>query len=218
MNSNQMKRKTTAKKIADSQLVAIIRLSNAEEVADVIHCLVKGGVTTLEVTANTPGYCDAITQARSKYPDILIGAGTITNTQRAEQAIKAGAQFIVTPNTAPSVVDVAHHHGLPVLMGALTPTDIAQAIELGADFIKIFPAGSFGIKYFKDIQGPFSDVPLMPVGGVNINNIGDWFAAGAIGVGVGNDLTKAVHTEKDKQDLVSHVRKYISQLPNKQGM
>ena len=217
MNTVEL-RTQTANKISDSKLVAIIRLGNAEEVADVIDCLVFGGVTTLEVTANTPGYCQAITAARKKYPDVLIGAGTVINVERAQQAIDAGAQFIVTPNTESSVVEIAHKHGLPVLMGALTPTDIAQAININADFIKVFPAGSLGIKYFKDIQGPFSDVPLMPVGGVNIDNIGEWFEAGAIGVGVGNDLTRAVHSEQEKLDLIAHVKNYVNQIPYTQGL
>ncbi|WP_111980028.1 bifunctional 4-hydroxy-2-oxoglutarate aldolase/2-dehydro-3-deoxy-phosphogluconate aldolase [Algibacillus agarilyticus] len=201
-------------RIAKSRLVAIIRLNNKEDVAGVIACLVAGGITTLEVTANTPGYCEAIAEARAKYPNVLVGAGTITNTERAQQAIDAGAQFIVTPNTEASVITLAHAHNLPVLMGALTPTDIAKAISLKADFIKIFPAGAFGIKYFKDIQGPFSDVPFMPVGGVNINNIAQWFEAGAIGVGVGNDLTQAVNTQQEKNDLIQHVKNYLSKIPN----
>lgn len=213
INNNVTLRQQVSEKIKQSQLVAIIRLTYQYEVANVIECLVRGGVTTLEVTANTPGYCEEISKARAKYPDILIGAGTIINTERAHEAIKAGAQFIVTPNTDESVVSVAHEHGLPVLMGALTPTDIAQALAFKADFIKVFPAGSLGIEYFKDLQGPFSDTALMPVGGVNLENIRDWFEAGAQGVGVGNDLTRAANSPEEQIKLIAHIKNYVAKLP-----
>lgn len=207
-------RSNVAQQIKLSQLVAIIRLKQQSDVANVLECLIEGGITSLEITSNTPGFCEEIKNARQKYPDALIGAGTITNAALAQQAIDAGAQFLVTPNTEKSVVEVAHAHGAPVLMGALTPTDIANCINYHADFIKIFPAGSFGIKYFKDLQGPFSDVPLMPVGGVNINNITDWFDAGAIGVGVASDLCRPTNTPQEKEHLITLARNYVSKLPN----
>ena len=180
--------------IKQAHLVAIIRVAKQSEVAPVIECLVIGGVKVLEVTANTPGFCQEITAARNSYPNILVGAGTIISGTLAEQAIAAGAQFLVTPNTCQEVVEMAHSYGIPVLMGAITPSDIVNCINFGADIIKVFPAGSLGIDYFKDLQGPFSGTELMPVGGVNLANISDWFAAGGIGVGVGNDLTKAINT------------------------
>lgn len=207
-------RTKTAKKIGASQLVAIIRLAHQSEVSAVVQCLITGGVTTLEITSNTPGFAEEITSARQKHPDVLIGAGTIINTKLAKEAIKAGAQFIVTPNTDKSVVKTAHKYGIPVLMGALTPTDIANCIKYKADFIKVFPAGSLGIKYFKDLQGPFSNIPLMPVGGVNIDNIEEWFEAGAIGVGVGNDLTQAANTAEEEKALIKRVKQYVAKLPN----
>lgn len=200
-------------KIIESQLVAIIRLAQQSEVEPVIKCLVEGGITVLEITANTPGYCEEIKKARANFPNILVGAGTVINTERALLAIEAGAQFLVTPNTEKTIVQLAHAKGIPVLMGALTPTDIAQAINYNADLIKVFPAGSLGLKYFKDLQGPFSDIPLLPVGGVNIDNIQDWFAAGATGVGVGNDLTSAVTTPEQQKELVTLVRAYLAKLP-----
>jgi 2-dehydro-3-deoxyphosphogluconate aldolase/(4S)-4-hydroxy-2-oxoglutarate aldolase len=209
------KRNNIAKQIIDSQLIAIVRLAEQREVASVVQCLVTGGVTTLEITSNTPGFTEEIANARKKHPDVLIGAGTIIDKTLAKDAIKAGAQFLVTPNTDKSVVKTAHKHGIPILMGALTPTDIAKGIKYGADLIKVFPAGSLGISYFKDLQGPFSNIPLMPVGGVNINNITDWFDAGAIGVGVGNDLTCAANTTTEQEALIEHVKQYVSKLPNK---
>jgi 2-dehydro-3-deoxyphosphogluconate aldolase/(4S)-4-hydroxy-2-oxoglutarate aldolase len=211
-------RTNTLSKIIESQLVAIIRLASQSEIQPVIKCLVEGGVTTLEITANTPGYCEEISKTRANYPNILVGAGTVINTERANKAIEAGAQFLVTPNTDESVVQLAHSKGIPVLMGALTPTDIAQAISYNADLIKVFPAGSLGLDYFNSLKGPFSDTPLMPVGGVNLDNIQDWFSAGAISVGVGNDLTSAVTTPAQQNDLITLVRAYLAKLPKNKGI
>ena len=212
---NDSQRINTSDKIRKSQLVAIIRLANQDEVEAVVTCLIKGGVTALEITSNTPGFAQEIKHARAKHPEVLIGAGTIIDSKLAKEAIKAGAQFLVTPNTNKSVVKAAHKHGIPVLMGALTPTDIANCIKFKADFIKVFPAGSLGIKYFKDLQGPYSDIPLMPVGGVNIDNIEEWFEAGAIGVGVGNDLTQAANTVNEQEALINIVKSYVAKLPSK---
>ncbi|MGJ8691760.1 MAG: bifunctional 4-hydroxy-2-oxoglutarate aldolase/2-dehydro-3-deoxy-phosphogluconate aldolase [Thalassotalea sp.] len=206
-------RKAAVQIIKQARLVAIIRQEQQADVANVIDCLVTAGVKVLEVTANTPGFEQEISQARQKHPEVLVGAGTIINASLAQRAIAAGAQFIVTPNTCAAVVKLAHAHGLPVLMGALTPTDIANAIDYQADFIKVFPAGSLGIDYFKDLQGPFSNCQLMPVGGVNLANISDWFDAGAAGVGVGNDLTPVVRTETQCQALIAHAKAYLAKLP-----
>lgn len=210
-------RTNTLNKIIESQLVAIIRLAQQSEIEPVIKCLVEGGITTLEITANTPGYCEEISKARANYPEILVGAGTVINIERANLAIEAGAQFLVTPNTESTIVQLAHSKGIPVLMGALTPTDIAQAIHFNADLIKVFPAGALGVNYFKGLQGPFSNTPLMPVGGVNIDNIEQWFSAGAIGVGVGNDLTSAVTTPEQQNKLITLVQAYLAKLPKNKG-
>jgi len=175
-----------------------------------INCLVNAGINALEITSNTPGFEQEIAKARAAYKNTLIGAGTIINTALAQQAIDAGAQFIVTPNTNQAVVELAHRHGLPVLMGALTPTDVANAIEHNADIIKVFPAGSMGINYFKALTGPFSDVPLMPVGGINLDNLAHWFAAGACAVAVSSDFSKPVNNEQQYDTLSKLVCKYIS--------
>lgn len=171
------------------------------------------GIHVLEITSNTPGFEQEIAKARAAHKNALIGAGTIINTTLAQQAIDAGAQFIVTPNTNKSVVELAHQHGLPVLMGALTPTDVANAIEYNADIIKVFPAGSMGVGYFKALTGPFSEAQLMPVGGVNLDNISQWFEAGACGVAVSGDFCKVLNTEQERSVLTKLVKKYISKLP-----
>ena len=213
LNNNRVE---ISDKIKRSQINAILRFSQQSDVSNVLKCLVTGGIKTLEITSNTPGYLEEISLARAKYPQILIGAGTIINAELAIEAIAAGAQFLVTPNTDKEIIEIAHANDIPVLMGALTPTDIANCIKFDADFIKLFPAGSLGIKYLKDLSGPFSSTSLIPVGGVNINNIEDWFAAGAIGVGVGNDLSKSVNTAQEQKSLIELAQLYVCKLPKVQ--
>jgi 2-dehydro-3-deoxyphosphogluconate aldolase/(4S)-4-hydroxy-2-oxoglutarate aldolase len=207
LNANRIK---ISNQIKQHKLVAILRLKQQSDVAPLINCLVNAGISTLEITSNTPGFEQEIAKARAAYKNTLIGAGTIINTALAQQAIDAGAQFIVTPNTNQAVVELAHRHGLPVLMGALTPTDVANAIEYNADIIKVFPAGSMGVNYFKALTGPFSDVPLMPVGGINLENLTDWFAAGACAVAVSSDFSKPVSNKQQYDTISQLVCKYIS--------
>ena len=209
LNSHRIK---ISKKIRQDKLVAIIRLKQQSDVAPLINCLVNAGINALEITSNTPGFEQEIAKARAAYKNTLIGAGTIINTALAQQAIDAGAQFLVTPNTNQAVVELAHRHGLPVLMGALTPTDVANAIDYGADIIKVFPAGSMGVNYFKALTGPFSDVPLMPVGGINLDNLTDWFEAGACAVAVSSDFSKPINNNHQYDTLSQLVCKYISAL------
>ncbi|TMO81097.1 2-dehydro-3-deoxyphosphogluconate aldolase [Pseudoalteromonas sp. S3776] len=209
LNAHRIK---ISKKIRQDKLVAIIRLKQQSDVAPLINCLVNAGINALEITSNTPGFEQEITKARAAYKNTLIGAGTIINTALAHQAIDAGAQFLVTPNTNQAVVELAHRHGLPVLMGALTPTDVANAIDYGADIIKVFPAGSMGVNYFKALTGPFSDVPLMPVGGINLDNLTDWFEAGACAVAVSSDFSKPINNNHQYDTLSQLVCKYISAL------
>ncbi|ALQ08369.1 bifunctional 4-hydroxy-2-oxoglutarate aldolase/2-dehydro-3-deoxy-phosphogluconate aldolase [Pseudoalteromonas fuliginea] len=206
-------RTKVSSQIKQHKLVAILRLKQQSDVAPLIDCLVNVGIHVLEITSNTPGFEQEIAKARAAHKNALIGAGTIINTTLAQQAIDAGAQFIVTPNTNKSVVELAHQHGLPVLMGALTPTDVANAIEYNADIIKVFPAGSMGVGYFKALTGPFSEAQLMPVGGVNLDNISQWFEAGACGVAVSGDFCKVLNTEQERSVLTKLVKKYISKLP-----
>ena len=209
LNAHRIK---ISKKIRQDKLVAIIRLKQQSDVAPLINCLVNAGINALEITSNTPGFEQEIAKARAAYKNTLIGAGTIINTALAHQAIDAGAQFLVTPNTNQAVVELAHRHGLPVLMGALTPTDVANAIDYGADIIKVFPAGSMGVNYFKALTGPFSDVPLMPVGGINLDNLTDWFEAGACAVAVSSDFSKPINNNHQYDTLSQLVCKYISAL------
>jgi len=178
------------KQIAAAKVMAIVRLDDQLRVAPVLETLVRAGIRVLEITSNTPGYAEELRKARGRYPDILIGAGTITHAALAEEAIRHQAQFLVTPNMNIEVIAEAHGADIPVLMGALTPTEIAVGVAHGADFIKLFPAGTIGVDYFKTLSGPFKDVRFFAVGGVDESNVSDWLRAGIAGVGIGGSLTR----------------------------
>ncbi|MFS4466700.1 bifunctional 4-hydroxy-2-oxoglutarate aldolase/2-dehydro-3-deoxy-phosphogluconate aldolase [Maribacter sp. 2210JD10-5] len=207
-----MKKETILDKIGKEKLVVVIRLSEQKYIPEVIKALVTGGVKVLEITSNTPGFLEEIKNARIAYPDILVGAGTVINAKIAKDAIEAGAQFIVTPNTNPEVVKVSHDNNVPVLMGALTPTEVCNAVAAGADVVKLFPIANMGVKYFKAIKGPLSNVAFFAVGGISLENIQEWKEAGVSGFGLGGNLVKPIHNQQNFESIVSLAKEVIKTI------
>lgn len=193
--------------IESEKIMAIIRLDDQLKVAPVLERLVDAGINVLEITSNTPGFAEEILKAREKFPAAIIGAGTITNAGLAQKAISCNAQFLVTPNTNVDIIYIAHQSNIPVLMGAMTPSEIAEAVEHGADFIKIFPAGALGLDYFKALLGPFNNVKFIAVGDISLNNALGWFKAGVVGIGIGSSLTNG-----DMTDIKTSVTNLLTQL------
>lgn len=207
-----MNKEIILSKIKKEKLVVVIRLQEQRHIPEVINALVAGGVEVLEITSNTPGFLEEIKKARHKHPNILIGAGTVINPEIAENAIKAGAQFIVTPNTNADVVNVAHKNNVPVLMGALTPTEVCNAVDAGADVVKIFPIANLGVAYFKAIKGPLSDVDFFAVGGVSIDDIQEWKNAGVSGFGLGGNLVKPIENQQDFDGIVELAKEILKTI------
>lgn len=213
-----MNRAHTVEVIEKERLIAIVRLKDHDFISTVLEDLVTAGINVIEITSNTPRYLEAISKALKTYrdTDVLIGAGTITNGDLAKEAVEAGAQFLVTPNTNPEVVKIAHAHEVPVAMGALTASEICAAADCGADIIKFFPAQTFGIDYFKAIQGPLSDKKFFVVGGINLTNFKEWVDAGASGFGLGSSLTKGRYSEEDRNDRITSAKRFIELSRNVQ--
>jgi len=139
-----------------------------------------------------PGAVELIADLAPKMPEgFLLGAGTVTDADTARRVIDAGAKFVVSPVFRRSVIEACHQQGIPVMPGCLSPTEILDAWDAGADVVKVFPATALGPGYIKDIRGPLPYVKLMPTGGVTLDNAGDWIRAGAVAVGVGTALTDA---------------------------
>ncbi|WP_222861321.1 bifunctional 4-hydroxy-2-oxoglutarate aldolase/2-dehydro-3-deoxy-phosphogluconate aldolase [Seonamhaeicola marinus] len=207
-----MSRKEISEVIAKEKLVVVIRLQDQKDVAGVINSLIEGGIKVLEVTSNTPGFVEEIAKARALYPDVLIGAGTVINTKIAQKAVDAGAQFLVTPNTNPKVIEVAHSNNIPVLMGALTPTEVCDAAEANADFVKLFPADIMGIPYFKSIKAPLSHTKLLAVGGIDLETVKDWFLGGAAGIGIAGALTSKVSSQEDLLAVKERAAQFVAEV------
>ena len=182
----------TRKQILDDILaegiIAIIRLKSSEHLPALVRAIADGGIRAIEITLNTPGALPAIRECAMNNPDVIMGAGTVLNDRAAQQAIEAGAQFIVSPNTKASVIEVTHHLGKVAIPGVYTPNEVAIAMDLYADIIKLFPANDLGPAYLRNLKGPFNDLQLMPTGGVTLNNIHEYFHAGASAVAVSSYL------------------------------
>jgi 2-dehydro-3-deoxyphosphogluconate aldolase/(4S)-4-hydroxy-2-oxoglutarate aldolase len=205
----------TLTRILRDRLIAVVRTDSAESLGDVVRALVEGGITIVEVTLTVPGAVQAIRSLAKEWGDrATIGAGTVLTVADANACLDAGAKFLVTPVVAPDVVVAAKSRGSVSMCGALTPTEMHTAFIAGADIVKLFPADVLGPGYLKALRGPFPDAKLMPTGGVDLNSIPDWIAAGACCLGVGSSLiSRDIVSNRDWQRLTAVARFYRSLVP-----
>lgn len=173
-------------------IVAVIRHSNTETIVPIANALRAGGVTALEITMEVPNALRVMEELRREFQDeIMVGAGTVLDPETARAAIMAGAQFIFSPTVNIETIKMTKRYGVLSVPGAMTPTEILAAYESGADMVKVFPANILGPDFFKAIAGPLPHIPLMPTGGIDVNNAADYIKAGAVAVGVGSTLVDA---------------------------
>jgi 2-dehydro-3-deoxyphosphogluconate aldolase/(4S)-4-hydroxy-2-oxoglutarate aldolase len=178
-------------RVLDSGLVAILRAPSSDQLVAVAEALSDGGIHVIEVTFTVPGVLDVLRDVRRRLGDnILLGAGTVLDTESARAALLAGAEFIVSPTVNPSVIGLCKRYGKLSLPGAFTPTEVLTAWEAGADIVKVFPADVGGPAYLKALAGPLPQVRLMPTGGVNLETLPAFVAAGACAVGLGTALVE----------------------------
>jgi 2-dehydro-3-deoxyphosphogluconate aldolase / (4S)-4-hydroxy-2-oxoglutarate aldolase len=193
--------------ILREKIIAIIRVGREADVLPVVAALRDGGLRCLEVALTTPGALNAIEEVSARFPDLLLGAGTVTTRQDLDSCARAGARFVVTPVMIPELVQPAHALEMPVVMGAFTPTEIHAGGVAGADLIKLFPASSLGPEYLRALRGPFPDARVAPTGGVDVNNAREWLDAGAVALGIGGALTRADAVRTGSFDrLTDHAR------------
>ncbi len=182
---------TSLEQILRYKIVAILRGCEPERVPEIVAALADGGVRLLEITLNSPGALDLIREISGRMGDrLLVGAGTVLSPAEAELAIDAGARFILSPSLDPETIQVTKELGAVSVPGAFTATEILAAWRNGADIVKVFPA-SVGASYLRDLRGPLPQIRLMPTGGVNLNNIREFRAAGAVAYGIGSALVPA---------------------------
>jgi 2-dehydro-3-deoxyphosphogluconate aldolase/(4S)-4-hydroxy-2-oxoglutarate aldolase len=184
--------------VTEAPVVAIVRRPKVDPIRCIEH-LFRTGIRLVEITMDTPGAVDILKSLRSRVPsDALLGAGTVTDVVRAEAALAAGATFLVTPNLNLEVIHVARALGVPIIPGAMTPTEIWNAAAAGADYVKVFPASTLGAGFFREIRGPFAEIPLVATGGVNLENAGDFILFGADAIGAGGALIPKTDREFDR--------------------
>ena len=174
--------------LSTDHAIAVVRAPRIPDPDALCRALVAGGIRAVEFTFTTPGVEEIIAASSAGETGAVVGAGTVTDAQKAEAAIRAGARFLVTPGLHEGVASVARDAGVPVLLGALSPTEVMRAVEWGAAAVKIFPASLVGAGYLKDLRGPFPDVAFVPSGGLHAGNAAEWTAAGALAVTAGSSV------------------------------
>lgn len=198
--------------LLDPGVVAIVRAQQSAQVVPLFESLIAGGVLATEITMTTPNALASIREACQKIGQrSLIGVGTVVTPQDCRAAIDAGAEFIVTPICRPELATIAHAAGRPIMMGAYTPTEAQTAHEAGADFIKIFPADTLGPNYIKALRAPLPHLRLVPTGGVDAKNVGEFLKAGCAAVGVGSSLVSAkILQDGDWPELTRRANELVS--------
>ena len=198
--------------ILERRMVAIVRADSVDAALHMAEACIAGGITALEVAFTTPDTLQVIETLRLRHgPEVLLGAGTVLDPETARAAILAGAQFIISPSVNLDTIRLCQRYQVLAMPGAMTPTEIVTALEAGADIIKIFPAEVFGPTYIKALRAPLPQAPLMPTGGVSVDNLGAWFEHGAVAVGIGSSLTgPAAHG--DYQAVTTRARAFVERM------
>lgn len=202
--THQSVRSDTLRRILAEGVIAVIRMKEAGRLLKVVEAIRNGGVQCIEITMTVPGAVGIITElVRSAPSDVLVGAGTVTDVDTAKRVIDAGARFVVGPILSVDVIQLCHASNTIVIPGCYSPTEIYAAWKAGGDIIKVFPASTLGPRYFKDLKGPLPDIPLMPTGGVTIENVGEWIEAGAAAVAIGTDLLDKRMIDQEQYELLT---------------
>ncbi len=206
-------KKSVLDTLASCGVVAIIRTKSSDELVDVARALIDGGICVVEITMTVPGALDVIRRATSELADrdLCLGVGTVPDSQTAQAAIDAGAEFIVSPTCNPDTVKRCNDQNVLVLPGAFTPTEVERAWKVGADVVKIFPANIGGPRYFTDLKEPMPDIRLLPTGNVNLESAPKYIAAGAVAVGVGGLLFgKDLIAKRDFSQITENARELVA--------
>jgi 2-dehydro-3-deoxyphosphogluconate aldolase/(4S)-4-hydroxy-2-oxoglutarate aldolase len=191
-------------RLQQAGVIAVVRADRAEDAVRAAGALLEGGVRAIELTFTTPGAGEALAQVRHAYGDrVYLGAGTIREPAQVELAVQAGAQFLVTPHLRPDLLGAMLATGLPCLPGVFTPSEVAAALELGAQAVKLFPASTGGPRHLRSLRGPFPELRAVPTGGVDASDISAWFAAGAMAIGAGSELCPRSLMDRGRWDEIA---------------
>ena len=192
-------------RIKDVGVIPVVRASSADEAMRAIDAIREGGISVLEITMTVPGAVDLIEQVANVYGDeAMVGAGTVLDPEIATACIAVGARFVVSPALNLDTIECCKRHDVAVMPGALTPTEVVQAWNAGADFVKVFPAGAVGgPSYLKALKAPLPQIDLVPTGGVSLKTAADFIKAGAAALGVGADLVDIKAIREGQASLIT---------------
>lgn len=213
-----MDKEIVISRICDVGLVAVVRAETKDAAKRITEACIEGGVVAVEVTFTVPGAHEIISELAKSYSsdEILLGAGTVLDPETARIAILSGAQYVVSPCLNIDTVRLCNRYRVPIMPGAMTIKEVVEAMEAGADIIKLFPGEIFGPAFVKAINGPLPHAKIMPTGGVSIDNVGEWIKAGCVAVGVGGNLTSGAKTG-DYQSIATKGKQYIEAIRAARG-
>lgn len=202
--------------VQQQRAIAVIRAPQIFLAQEMAKAVAAGGICLIEITWNTEGAANLISQLRSELPTCRIGTGTLVDVQQTREAIAAGAQFLFSPHTNSALIEVAVNADIPIIPGALSPTEIVTAWQAGASSVKVFPVQAMGgASYIQSLQGPLGKIPLIPTGGVTVSNAASFVQAGAVAVGLAGDLFPQLALAKQDWTMVAQqARKLVQALQN----
>ncbi|MCT4687345.1 bifunctional 2-keto-4-hydroxyglutarate aldolase/2-keto-3-deoxy-6-phosphogluconate aldolase [Vallitalea sp.] len=208
-----MDKETVIKRISEVGLVAVVRAESAEKAKKITEACIKGGVAAIEITFTVPQAHEIIAKLSKTYSedDIILGAGTVLDSETARLAILSGAQYIVSSSYSEETAKLCNRYRVPYMPGCMTMKEIVEAMEGGADIIKVFPGDMLGTKFIKAVKGPMPQVKMMPTGGVDVDNVKDWVNAGVVACGAGSSLTAGAKTG-DYDKVVETAKLFIERI------
>jgi 2-dehydro-3-deoxyphosphogluconate aldolase/(4S)-4-hydroxy-2-oxoglutarate aldolase len=198
--------------IYETGLIPIIRVDSTETAFRVAEAFIEGGVSIIEVTFSVPGATDVVRKLCQELGNkVLVGTGTVLNAEMVDDAVEAGSEFIVSPGYSKELIKAAQKHSKPCIPGAMTPTEILDAHNLGADAVKVFPCGNLGgAAYIRAVRAPLPQIPLVPTGGVNLETAGPLLEAGSFALGVGSAITDKKAIKEGRFEVITeNVKKFI---------
>lgn len=204
-------------KLTEAGVVAVIRAENEEQAILISKACLAGGVKGIELTFTVPGADQVIRTLSEQFDrEMLIGAGTVLDSETARIAILAGANYIISPAFNAETAKLCNRYQIPYMPGCMTITEMITAMEAGCDIIKLFPGSAFGPDFVKGVKGPLPQVNIMPTGGVNIDNADQWIKAGCIAVGAGSDLTGPAKTG-DYEGVTQLAKQFVAKVKAARG-
>lgn len=203
-----MKKYKVLQRIESTGIVAVVRAENSEQAKNIAYACMDGGIDAIEIAFTVPGAHKVIEDLVIEFGDsLLVGAGTVLDSETARVAILAGAKYVVSPSFNLDSAKLCNRYQIPYMPGCMTLTEMVTAMEAGVDIIKVFPGSAFGPSFIKAIKGPLPQANLMPTGGVDIDNVDKWIKNGCIAVGVGGALTKG-----SKDEMSNAARAFVEKI------